>query len=131
MIAVFSNLFASDSHWEAVILRKILFSITQKKELTVYSGDEHLRMVLHQIEGIRVSEECLKNVDFVLSKDGRDDVCAKPEILFDYERYLKTKNAIGVFFWQKGRPTIRFSKKRLDDFHLKVRGELTKFVSSI
>ncbi|QOP46477.1 hypothetical protein [Sulfurimonas paralvinellae] len=120
---------ASDSHWEALIIKKMLEGMSTKSEIRVYSHDTHLEHIAADSEKIFVVKNCEK-ADFVLSDKGIQKSCKKPIIVFSYEKYLKDPKAVGVFFWQKGRPTIRFSSKRLQQFGLQVKGELLKFVST-
>jgi len=129
-MTIVTSLSASDSHWEGVILEKILFSISKEKNVVIYTEDENIVSIIKKIKHISISKDC-KDADYVLNNLNKlNSSCKKPEIVFDYSIYRKDSNAICVFFWQKGRPTIRFSAKRLQNFGLKVNGELSKFVSS-
>jgi hypothetical protein len=118
---------ASDSKWEGMIIAKMLKSLSKNKRTTIYTQDKDIIKLTNEIRNIDITNDC-KKADFVLSSI--DKSCNKPMILFNYHQYKNTPDAIGVFFWQKGRPTIRFSKKRLNDFGLQVRGKLSKFVST-
>ena len=129
LIILTVDISASDSHWEALILKKMLNSMSKKSEITVYTHDMHLEDIAVAGEKISMVNKCEK-ADFVLSDIDIQKSCKKPIIVFNYEKYLKIPRAVGVFFWQKGRPTIRFSKKRLEHFKLHVSGELSKFVST-
>jgi len=124
----FSTLAASNSEWEGLILTKILHSISKSQIILVYSSDKSLTNEFKNSDSIEIVKNC-KKCDFILAKDATVTSCKKPTIVFSYYAYLHTPNAIGVFFWQKGRPTIRFSAKRLKYFGLQVKGELSKFVS--
>ena len=129
-MTIVTPLFATDSHWEGVILEKILFSISKKERVVVYTEDKKVESIVKKIKTIVISKDC-RDADFILSDLGKlNSSCQKPEIVFDYSIYRKNSNAVCVFFWQKGRPTIRFSEKRLQSFGLEVNGELSKFVSS-
>jgi len=126
---LFTNIFAQDSHWEKLIVEKILKSMTNKEDIMVYTTDKGLKSLVSNIKDITLINSCQK-ADFILSLRDRNISCHKPEVVFDYANYLYNKNAVGLFFWQKGRPTIRFSSKRLENFGLHIHGELSKFVSS-
>jgi hypothetical protein len=122
-----SDLTASSSKWEGIIIEQMLKSLSKNKKITIYTKDENLRKLAKHNSDIQINSDCTK-ADFILA-DTKES-CHKPTIVFDYYKYRKTPEAVGVFFWQKGRPTIRFSKKRLNNFGLKVTGELSKFVST-
>jgi len=131
IIFFFSNLVASDIKWESLILEKMLTSMSSTNKVLIYTKSPKMKKIVeHLTDGkVRVTNNC-KKADFALLTEDEKEACDKPEIVFNYRGYLHNQNAVGVFFWQKGRPTIRFSSKRLKYFDLQVRGELSKFVSS-
>jgi hypothetical protein len=120
---------ASQVEWEREILKSILHSMKKKPTIAVYTPDSNIQKILEGLDSIVLLKRC-DGADFVLLKKKREKVCKKPTVVCDYELYAKEPNAVAVFFWQKGRPTIRFSSKRLKRFGLKVHGELEKFVST-
>jgi len=122
------TLVASNSKWEGEILQEMLLSMSHNRSVKIYSQDKSLKAALVAIPFVHSVQKCTE-CDFVLAKKGVDDLCQKPIIVFSYYNYLHTPTAVGVFFWQKGRPTIRFSQKRLKKFNIQVQGELSKFVS--
>ncbi len=103
--------------------------MTDKKEITIYFQDTYLEKIYQDMDRVHRTDDCEK-ADFVLAHEGVKKSCKKPEIIFNYDEFKDNPDAVGVFFWQKGRPTIRFSSKRLQQFGLQVKGELSKFVSS-
>ena len=130
ILTIFSHLLASDSHWEGAIVEKMLQSMSKDKKPVICSKGTHLNNVIKSMENVQVTDDC-KKADFVLAdKELVNKSCKRPKIVFSYSDYRNCSNAVGVFFWQKGRPTIRFSSKRLRHFGLEVKGELSKFVSS-
>ena len=128
LITLSTILNAGDSHWEKMIIEKILQSVSNQKELSIYTQDDNVLTMLKGIKNIHISHSCEK-ADFILAKLDNNTLCNKPELLFSYNEYRHSSSAIGVFFWQKGRPTIRFSSQRLKFFGLHVDGELSKFVT--
>jgi len=129
LISFSTLLLAVDSQWEKLILEKILSSMSSKKVVAVYTSEQSLLKRLEGIRSIRLVDDC-QSADFVFSQERKVSYCSKPEIVFNYGVYRKKPTAVGVFFWQKGRPTIRFSSKRLEHYGLRVQGELSKFVSA-
>lgn len=127
LVILFSSASALDSKWESMIIGKILKSLSQNKKIIIYTQDKNIIKLTDEISKIDITDDC-EQANFILSDV--DKSCNKPMILFNYHDYKKTPDAIGVFFWQKGRPTIRFSKQRLNNFGLQVRGEMSKFVST-
>lgn len=130
-LLVSSVLIASDIEWESLILEKMLHSMSKEKRVLVYTDNPEMKQIVEMLKDTNiVSTDRCDEVDFVLVAKGEKNVCDKPEIVFNYAGFLHDKNAVGVFFWQKGRPTIRFSEKRLKRYGLHIEGELSKFVSS-
>jgi len=129
LISLSTIVSGADSHWEKMIIEKILQSVSNQKELTIYTQDEEILKIVKTINNIHMVHSCQK-ADFVLSTLDNTSSCHKPVLLFSYNEYKHTPDAIGVFFWQKGRPTIRFSSQRLKNFGLHVDGELSKFVTA-
>ena len=119
----------ADSHWEGLIVEKILLSISHNRDLNVYSQDKHVVELLKNIKKVHLTKNC-GEADIVLSNLHYNERCHKPEIVFNYSKYKDRPEAIGVFFWQKGRPTIRFSEQRLKEFGLHIDGEMAKFVTA-
>ena len=128
---LFNNLLASDIKWESLILEKMLTSMSSKNKVLIYTKSPKMKKIVERLINtkVRVTNNC-KRADFALLAKDEKKTCDKPEIVFNYRGYMHDEDAVGVFFWQKGRPTIRFSLKRLAHFNLQVRGELSKFVSS-
>jgi len=127
-IYIFLNADDYDTQWEGRIIAKILDSISNENIVNVYTKNKRMLLLIKDMENIHVNKLCDK-ADIILSSQDKNVSCTKPSIVFNYKTYLHNSNAVGVFFWQKGRPTIRFSSSRLGKFHLKVRGELTRFVT--
>jgi len=104
--------------------------MSNDKIVNVYSESEHIHEVLNKLDDIHFVNDC-KEADFVLLDEQEiEESCIKPEIVFSYAKYHHNEYAVGVFFWQKGRPTMRFSAKHLQAYGLVVKGELSKYVSS-
>jgi hypothetical protein len=129
LISLSTIVSGTDSHWEKMIIEKILQSVSNQKDIGIYTQDENILKIVKTINNIHVVKSCEK-ADFVLSKLDNRSSCHKPVLLFSYNEYIHTPDAIGVFFWQKGRPTIRFSSQRLKNFGLHIDGELSKFVTT-
>ncbi len=118
----------SNTQWKQVIIEKILHGIAKNGITKVYTEDKNLKKLIENLGEIGLVDNC-NDATYVLASLPKNKKCKKPEIVFDYHNYKVNKNAIGAFFWQKGRPTILFSQKRLKKFNIKIRGEVAKFVS--
>ena len=130
IIFSFSNIRAYEENWDQVIIERMLSSVSPKTTINVYVEDLKLKKLLETSKIFTLKDNC-SEADFTLLSTNREDTqCDKPALVFNFREFRSSPNAIAVFFWQKGRPTIRFSSKRLSHYGLHVRGELVKFVST-
>lgn len=113
---------------DRIIIEKMLGSIQNSKKIKVYIQDENFVNIIKKSK-ILIRVKSCEEADFTLLNEGSLIECKRPSIVFNFREFRASSNAIGVFFWQKGRPTIRFSLNRLNHYNLKVTGELEKFVS--
>ncbi len=120
--------YSGNLKWEKLIVLNILISMSKEAKTTVYTSSNTLKKILCNTDVLKFVQNCEK-ADFVLSSENENKKCKKPELVFKYTNYIKNPYAVAVFFWQKGRPTIRFSKQRLKKFGIKIHGELSKFES--
>ena len=118
----------SNTQWKRVIIEQMLDGIAKNGITKVYTEDKNLKKLIENLGKIDLVDNC-NDATCVLASLPKNEKCKKPEIVFNYQNYKANKNAVGVFFWQKGRPTILFSQKRLKKFNIKIRGEVAKFVS--
>jgi hypothetical protein len=120
---------ANEENWDRIIIERMLSSVSDKTDISVYTEDTKLKMIIKTSKVFTIKEYC-SEADFILISSKSKIVCDKPAIVFNFKKFRSNPNAIGVFYWQKGRPTIRFSSKRLSLYGLHVSGELSKFVST-
>jgi hypothetical protein len=68
--------------------------------------------VLILADAINISKECMNKVS----------------IVFDYDLLNKHENAVGTFFWKKGRPNIVFVKDRIEKFNIVLPESYIKYI---
>ena len=66
-------------------------------------------------KNLKIVNSC-KNADLVLG----NLKCNKPRFLLDYYSFKNDKEAIGAFYWRKGRPQLRLRKEKLKKYNLYV-----------
>ena len=125
----FTTMNANEENWDRIIIERMLSSIVPQKNINVYVDNPELKKLLETSQIFTFQNDC-SEADFIFLPFKHKSKCDKPAIVFNFKEFRTTSNAIAVFFWQKGRPTIRFSSKRLNYFGLHVNGELVKFVST-
>lgn len=63
----------------------------------------------------------------ILSDDAKITNAEAIVFVTNYKLLKKHKNAIGAFYWKKGRPTIVFIKERLDRYSLELSSSFEKY----
>ena len=104
------------------------------EEYKIYTVDEKLKDILCKIPGITIVEDCEVATLIIESKKAvvKDSRCENiPRLSNNYRLLLTQPNEVGAFFWMKGRPTIIFSRQRLEKFGLKVDIELQDYIEEI
>lgn len=109
---IFSGLLFSQEI-EVKLFARLFTSLFHKKTVYVYTENKKYQN-LQSVFLINV-KNC-KKADIVLgvSKECKN----KPHFLLDYYNYIKDKNALGAFYWRKGRPQLRLRKKIILKYHL-------------
>jgi ribosomal protein L7Ae-like RNA K-turn-binding protein len=110
-------------------MEKISSVLIQKNEVSVFAKDSR------NIEIVQASNK-LKNVllcedsDLILTKIEITTLCNEKVIVFatNYLAFVKSPNAIGAFFYQKGRPNIIFREENLKKHNIVLPKEFEKYI---
>ena len=65
-----------------------------------------------------------KKADIVLGELN----CSKPTFVLDYYNLKNNKNAIGGFYWRKGRPQLRLRRINLEKYNLYITKEFEDYL---
>ena len=118
---------------EVKIWSRLIFDIRLDK-YRIYALDPEIREVIKKIKGADLVDSCKKATLAIESKlypITEKDCINIPKISNDYRLFLKDNGAVGVFYWLKSRPTILFSKHRLQEFGIGVDDEMKEYVESL
>ena len=118
LLSSFIYLFAFNSE---ISLFENLFGVMFKKTtIKVYTTK------YKQLSGnLKIVNSCEK-ADIVLG----DVKCPnKPQSVLDYDSFKQDKNAIGGFYWRKGRPQLRLRKNNLLKYKLFVSKEFKEYLN--
>lgn len=123
IIIVFLALFAfGEIEGLKPLLENVLPIITHKQKVKIFTLPKYY--IYFKDKKFILVDEC-KNSDIVFG----NFICKnKPTFALDYYFYKKYKNAIGVFYYRKGRPQLKFKKKGLIKFFKSVPESLKDFV---
>ena len=117
ILVSFISLFAFSSEVE---LFGNLFKVMFKKDnIKVYTKNYQTLGV-----GLKVVNSC-KEADIVL---GNVKCANKPRFVLDYYSFKHNKEAIGGFYWRKGRPQIKFKKNVIKKYNLFLPKSLKRYV---
>ncbi len=122
-----SSLFASYDNYELKLYEKIL-PIIFTDNLVVYA-DSHSMSIIKNSTILKTTLDCEK-ADLLIGENfnGLYKRCQnKPIFSTSYRSYKNTKNAIGAFYWRKGRPQIKFKLDTMDKFNLQLPQTLREF----
>lgn len=106
------------------LLTKLLTDILHKEDITVYSNDTKLKL--------KTIKDCKAAEAFVVDSISEFPTYCQDvkNIIFltNYKEYKKTKNAIGVLFWQKGRPNLILNEKKIKELSIELPKEFDPYV---
>ena len=122
-------LFSANVNTERRIYQHILHALYPHKEsIAIWSDDQNKKDILQNIPKVKLVKTP-QQADFVLlhKKKGID---TKGLIFVTDYHLLKyyDKDAIGGFYWQKGRPNILFLKQNLKKHHIKLPADMQEYV---
>lgn len=109
------TLHASEMSPREKLLDTIAHALVRSKTPCVYIDDKEWRTRVRPIEGIRFADSCT-SADLVLTQDSEKIMATCPDAMLfmtAYGAYRSTPEAVGALFWQKGRPTLLFHRKVL------------------
>lgn len=122
-------LVASEAKWTRLLLEQMISNIGHEGVQKVYAADTTVRGYLETLETITLVSSCEEAELVVTRQTQTEQGCdRKPAIVLSYRAFKNRQDAVGAFFWQKGRPTVVYSKTRLDAFGLIVSDDLKKYV---
>jgi hypothetical protein len=119
-----------DTKTASKIYDKLFFSIYKKNTILVYTPNQTYKSMLQNsqiLKNVETIEEAtviiISNQNEITPKMGNKTIFAA-----NYEVFRDNENAIGAFYWNKGRPEIVFSQSRLLGKNLSVSQDLEKYI---
>lgn len=121
---------ASEAKWTRLLLEQMIGNLTPPEKQKVYVADAHIKQSVEGTKAFEIVSECAR-ADIIIDDGSASEIACgagKPAIVLSYRAFLERGNAVGAFFWMKGRPTVIYLAPRLESFHLKVTDKLQKYV---
>ena len=123
LIVFFTFSFVFAQNIEVKLFSKLFTTLFNKKTVYIYSENKKYSDINSIF--LKNVEDCNK-ADVVL---GVSKYCKnKPHFLLDYYNYKDDPNALGAFYWRKGRPQLRLRKKIIDKLHLHISPDFKEFL---
>lgn len=104
---------------------KLIFDSLYGGDVSIYTKDSKKVDIINEA-GFKLVDSC-SQADIVYSSKKLKGCNNKPLFTDNFKVFSKNKNAIGAFYWKKGRPNILFLKPRLDKFNLTLPLKLKKY----
>lgn len=118
---------------EKEIVKKILYAIVPyKKIINVYFQGDKIPTSIKENKAIHLVED-IKKADIVIIQQkgcNQNRNLHKPIIVLDYDLLKKCPEAIGAYFWQKGRLNIVMIEPRIKKEGIKLPDEFKIYLES-
>lgn len=121
------TVFASDKDIATKIYLSLAMDISEKKDPKFYLHG-HIKY-LENNSGIHTTKNCHEADIIILNTLKQLPKECQNKLLFTtrYRTYLKHKNILGAFFWQKGRPNIVLRKSSIEKNSIHLETSLSKY----
>ncbi len=106
----------SSDRYEKTLYEKIFPLIFHKKVVKIYT-DKSNKDIFEKSKKIITVNSCERS-DMVFGIVKAANCQNKPLFVTTYREFETNGNAIGAFYWRKGRPQLRFKEKSFKKFHL-------------
>jgi len=105
------------------LFEKLFTTLFHKPVVYVLTNNDDIKYSTSKV--LKIVNDC-NEADIVIGDI--DQNCKKPRFLLDYYQFKKDKNAIGAFYWRKGRPQLRLRKDMIDKYHLYISKDFEDFL---
>jgi len=131
LLIITLSLFGSEAKWTRLLLEQMITNIHHPSTRTiVYVSDKKIHSFLRHSKKLILTDRC-EQADIIISSTLKNDpTCHKdiPAIVLSYRAFKQRNDAIGAFFWQKGRPTIVYYQPRLEHYNLTTDSKVKRYV---
>ena len=127
------NTYDKEIEFEAKIISKIATS-SLKEKVILYIPEISVQEKEIYSQFFTLTDDC-KVANFIFDNKGLvSNDCKKLDILFftnNYRRLVANDKYYGAFFWSKSRPNIVFIRERLENNHVQLSKEYSKYIEDI
>jgi len=105
------------------LFEKLFTTLFHKPVIYVLTNNDDIKYSSSNV--LKVVKSCDK-ADIIIGNI--DTNCTKPRFLLDYYQFKKDPEAIGAFYWRKGRPQLRLRKNVIEKYHLYISKDFEDFL---
>lgn len=112
------------------LYKHILHSIFKDLPIVIFA-DKDSEQILKKSHDFRLQKRCNKSTDILVGSNFRNlpkECKNKPLFVTTHREYMSSKNAIGAFYWTKGRPQIHFRKDLFKKYHLELPEDFQRYI---
>jgi len=122
-------LYSSTTSSEIKIINKISLALTNKSLVFVHTDNKESLDIIFKSKKLRYASTCEK-ANLILTDNKNFDECKDKRLVFatNYLSFKSLQDAVGAFFYQKGRPNIVFRKEILEKHNISLPEEFDKFI---
>lgn len=123
------HLFSAEITTATKIMEKISSALIHKNKILVFSEDSKNTNIVKFSTKLQNSLFC-EEADIVLTNVNMTSLCNEKVLLFttNYLSFINSPDAIGAFFYQKGRPNIIFREENLKKHNITLPKEFDKYI---
>lgn len=123
-------MYAFDVKTAAKIYDKLFYGIFQKDKILVYAKEPLYKSMILSAQNLQLTENIDEAAIVIITSPNELNNRIKNKIIFatTNQIFQENENAIGAFYWQKGRPEIIFSAQRLNKLSINISNDLERFV---
>ncbi|WP_456400723.1 hypothetical protein [Persephonella sp.] len=128
LLANYSTALEKERELEVKILEKIASDIFKKKKIVVYLGGYPEERIIKYSKKFRITNDCEKADLLILREKIKLRCKGKIILTTNYYLLLELPDAVGAFYWKKGRPHLIFFKERLEKKGIRLPEDYEKYI---
>ncbi len=114
------------------ILEKVFVEVAHKKEVVIWADTPRLIDLIKASGLLRYDHDCRRADILLIDRSSIIPTSCKNTVHFatDYHTLVEHHDAVGAFFWQKGRPNIIFLRHSLERLGIVLSHEYEKYIEN-
>jgi len=130
ILSILGSTLSAKGDYEQKLYESILPKIFHKNNVQIFINNNEAKKILQTSNILTIVQKCT-DADILIGNSFKKEESScqkKPSFALDYRAYKRSKNAIGAFYWRKGRPQITFNKDAFEYHKLTIPKSLQKYV---